>query len=145
MRASFGTTTTGNNTSHGRSYGPCDSQSSPSCPSYGGATFYYTRTTQQSWLHLPSLLHAPRHDDGIATVVALVGCQRHPHPAQVHSLDNEHMGKQPLPGARPRRLIAKPETFQLPSGRVRTTLYRPFRVNGQHAAPPLHCQIARPQ
>jgi hypothetical protein len=47
-RAVFVTTTTGGNTSHERSYEPCELQSSLSYPSYGDAAFYYTSTTRQS-------------------------------------------------------------------------------------------------
>jgi hypothetical protein len=46
----FGMTATGSNTSPGRSYEPCVLESSPSYPSYGDATSYYTRKTLQSCL-----------------------------------------------------------------------------------------------
>jgi hypothetical protein len=73
--------------------------------------------------------------DRIAEAVVLTGRQRHHHPTKVHPLGSEHLGKQPQPGARPRRKAAKPSDFQLPSCRVGTTIYRTFCVNGEHAAP----------
>jgi hypothetical protein len=45
MRAVFGTTMSGGNTSFGRSNEQCDLQSSPSYPIYEDATSYYIRTT----------------------------------------------------------------------------------------------------
>jgi hypothetical protein len=47
------------NTSHGRSYVPYDSQSSPFYRSYGDATSYYTRTTPPSWRRCPKWPLAP--------------------------------------------------------------------------------------
>jgi hypothetical protein len=72
----------------------------------------------------------PRHDDRIKEALALAGRQRHHHPTHVHSLSNEHFGRQPQRGARPRGLVAKSSDFQQPKSKVGTTLYRPVRIDG---------------
>jgi hypothetical protein len=55
------------------------------------------------------------------------------------------MGRQPLPGAGPRRLAAKPSDFRLLTSGMGSTLYRPLRIYGKRIAPSLQRQVARPQ
>jgi hypothetical protein len=80
----------------------------------------------------------------ITATKALAGRQRHPHPPKVYLLGNEHLGRQPHPGAGPRRLAAQPSNILLPSCRVGTTLYRLLRINREHTVGPLQRQMARP-
>jgi hypothetical protein len=47
-----------------------------------------------------------RHDDQIKKALALARRPRHKHPTEVHSLSTDHLGRQPQPGARPRRVTA---------------------------------------
>jgi hypothetical protein len=55
------------------------------------------------------------------------------------------LGRQPQPGARPRRLAAKPSDFQLPTSIVGATLYRPLRIDGKRTTPTFQRQVARLQ
>jgi hypothetical protein len=87
----------------------------------------------------------PRHDDRIKEAHALARRHRHHHITQVHSLGGEHLGRQPQPGARPKRMAAKPSDFQLPTSGVGTPLDWPVHFDGKRSPPPFQRQMARPQ
>jgi hypothetical protein len=84
----------------------------------------------------------PGHDGRTMTVIANVGRERNPHPTALHPLDIKYLGRQPQPGARPRRHAVKPNNFQLPSIRLAgAALYRPLRVDGEQTTATLQSKV----